>query len=162
MLVKGAPGNQKKARRLEKKTKQRNQNKTRHNKNLCIFYEMRCIFVSPTHRWMTKCHYATSHNVSYSFLSAGLNIHAFLWTADYYALCAAHFCYFITTKGTKLYIKSLRAEQNGRHFADDNFNDFSKQETVLFWFKFHWNLFIWLLLTICHHWFRWWLDTEEA
>ena len=28
--------------------------------------------------------------------------------------------------------------------------------------KFHWNMFLIVYLTTCHHWFRWWLGIEQA
>ena len=31
-----------------------------------------------------------------------------------------------------------------------------------FWFKFHWNLFLGVQLTINQHWFRQWLDAKQA
>ena len=33
-------------------------------------------------------------------------------------------------------------------------NEFSWMKMVEFWFKFHWNLFPWVQLTIGQHWFR--------
>ena len=53
---------------------------------------------------------------------------------------------------------TLRLRQNGPHFADNIFNAFSFE----LWIKFHWNLFLWVQLTIIKHCFRWWLGTEQA
>ena len=30
------------------------------------------------------------------------------------------------------------------------------------WIRFHWSLFLWVILTIIQHWFRWWLGTDQA
>ena len=36
-------------------------------------------------------------------------------------------------------------------------NAFAWMKIVVFWLKFHWNLFLWAQLTIFKHWFGWWL-----
>ena len=45
--------------------------------------------------------------------------------------------------------------QNGRHFWQTKFsNAFSWMKVIQFWFKFHWNLFPGIQLTINQNWFR--------
>ena len=39
---------------------------------------------------------------------------------------------------------------------------FSWMKNLLFWFKFHWILFLMVQLTITQHWFRKWLGTGQA
>ena len=39
---------------------------------------------------------------------------------------------------------------------------FSWMTIFVFWFKFHWSLFVKLQLTISEHWFRYWLGAEQA
>ena len=39
------------------------------------------------------------------------------------------------------HINTLRPRQDGRHFPDDILNSFSCMKIVVFWLKFHWNLF---------------------
>ena len=39
---------------------------------------------------------------------------------------------------------------------------FSWVKIVVFWWKFHWNLFPWIQLTIFQHWVRWWLGAGQA
>ena len=39
---------------------------------------------------------------------------------------------------------------------------FSWMKMYEFWFKFHWSLFLRVLLTIFQHWFRWWFSTYKA
>ena len=34
-------------------------------------------------------------------------------------------------------------------------NIFSWMKNFVFWFEFHWSLFLWVQLTISQHWFRW-------
>ena len=41
-------------------------------------------------------------------------------------------------------------------------NGFSWMKMYWFWFKFHWNLFQRVKLTIFQHWFRKWLGTDQA
>ena len=41
-------------------------------------------------------------------------------------------------------------------------NSFPKMKICVFWFQFHWRLFLWVQLTIRQHWFRWWLGAEHA
>ena len=41
-------------------------------------------------------------------------------------------------------------------------NVFSWMKMMEFRLKFHWSLFLWVLLTISEHWFRWWLGTDQA
>ena len=33
----------------------------------------------------------------------------------------------------------------------------SLEKIVVFWFQFHWSVFLRLYMVICQHWFRWWL-----
>ena len=35
-------------------------------------------------------------------------------------------------------------------------------KSLLFWFEFHWSVFLRIQLTISHHWLRWWLGAEQA
>ena len=44
--------------------------------------------------------------------------------------------------------------QNGRHFTDDIFNAFSWRKSSVFWFEFHWSLFVRVQLTIIQCWFN--------
>ena len=53
------------------------------------------------------------------------------------------------------WVNTLRLKQYGHHFADA----FSWKEMFVFWFKFHWSVFLNVQLTISQHWFRWWLGT---
>ena len=41
-------------------------------------------------------------------------------------------------------------------FADE----FSRMKSFVFWLKFHWNMFMGVLLKITQRWFRWWLGAE--
>ena len=41
-------------------------------------------------------------------------------------------------------------------------NAFSWMKSFVFWFNFHWSLFLRVQLTISQHWFRLWLDDEEV
>ena len=41
-------------------------------------------------------------------------------------------------------------------------NAFSWIKTFVFWFEFHWRLFLRVQLTISQHWFRWWLGAEQV
>ena len=41
-------------------------------------------------------------------------------------------------------------------------NTFSWMKMIKFRFKFHWNLFPWVQLTMNQHWFRYWLGAEQA
>ena len=49
-------------------------------------------------------------------------------------------------------LKTLRLEQNRRHFADDSFKHISLNWVDSIWFKFHWKLFQRVKLTISQHW----------
>ena len=46
-------------------------------------------------------------------------------------------------------------EQNGRHFTDDIFLCINLNENVVFWFQFHWSLFLGVQLTIIRLWLKW-------
>ena len=53
--------------------------------------------------------------------------------------------------------------QNGHHVGRRHFsNAFSWKKMIKFLFKFHWNLFPWVQLTISQHWFSKWLGAEQA
>ena len=41
-------------------------------------------------------------------------------------------------------------------------NAFSWMETFVFWFEFHWSLFLRVQLTLSHHWFRLWLGAKQV
>ena len=41
-------------------------------------------------------------------------------------------------------------------------NAFSWIKSFVFWFKFHWSLFLMVELTIFRHWFRLWLGADQA
>ena len=45
-------------------------------------------------------------------------------------------------------------QQNGRHFADDIFECNFMNEYFVFWFEFHWNLFLRAQLTTIQHYIR--------
>ena len=51
-------------------------------------------------------------------------------------------------------VNSSPPGQNGRHLADDFSYAFLWIEIFVFWIKFHWSLFLWIPLTVTHHWFR--------
>ena len=53
-------------------------------------------------------------------------------------------------------------EQNGRHSQTTFSNAFSWIKIRVFWFNFHWILFLWVQLTIRQHWSRWWLGAEQV
>ena len=54
-------------------------------------------------------------------------------------------------------------EQNGRHFGRRHFQmHFLEKKMMEFRFKFHWNWFPGVQLTIRQHWFRWCLGTDQA
>ena len=60
-------------------------------------------------------------------------------------------------------INTLRPRQNDRHFAQTMFsNTFSWMKMYEFRLKFHWSLFLRFQLTICQHWFRYWLGAVQA
>ena len=52
---------------------------------------------------------------------------------------------------------ALRPRRNDRHIPDDIFKCIFLMKMHEFRFKFHWSL-----LTMCQHWFRLWLCTEQA
>ena len=57
------------------------------------------------------------------------------------------------------HVNTLRPRQNGHLFPDDFFSKaFSWMKIYEFQLKFHWSLFV----TICQHWFRWWLGANQA
>ena len=41
-------------------------------------------------------------------------------------------------------------------------NPFSRMKSFVFWFEFHWSLFLRVQLTISQHWFRKWLGADQA
>ena len=55
----------------------------------------------------------------------------------------------------------VRPRQNGRHFTDNTFQLTFYMKKVVFWFKFHWNLFkkVWLIKS--QHWFGRWHQTGD-
>ena len=42
------------------------------------------------------------------------------------------------------------------------FSDVSQRKTFEIRIKFHWNMFVRVSLTICRHWYKWWLGAEQA
>ena len=48
----------------------------------------------------------------------------------------------------------LPLDKMAANLADDFSNEFSWMKMIELWFKFHWNLFLWVQLTIGQHWFR--------
>ena len=58
-------------------------------------------------------------------------------------------------------IYTIRLQQKCCHFADDIFKWIFFSENV-WWFRFQWNLFIMVQLTISQRWFRYWLGATEA
>ena len=47
--------------------------------------------------------------------------------------------------------------------SQTTFSDaFSSMKTYIFWFKFHWSLFLGVQLTIFQQWFREWLGADQA
>ena len=60
-------------------------------------------------------------------------------------------------------INTLRPRQNGHHFAYDIFKRiFLNENYLIFLFEFYLNIFPGAQLSICHHWFRWWLGADQA
>ena len=57
---------------------------------------------------------------------------------------------------------TLTLWQDNSHFANNILKLLFCAKNALFWFKFHWNLFAMVQLTICQLWFRWWLGAEQA
>ena len=55
----------------------------------------------------------------------------------------------------------VRPRQNGHHFTDNTFQLTFYMKKVVFWFKFHWNLFkkVWLIKS--QHWFGRWHQTGD-
>ena len=41
-------------------------------------------------------------------------------------------------------------------------NALSWKKIIVFLFKFHWNMFPWVQISICQHWFTWWLGALYA
>ena len=70
--------------------------------------------------------------------------------------------YYMYLQGARWCFNTLRLRQNGRHFPDEILKCIFMNEKCLFWFKFHWNLFLRVQLTIFHHWFREWLGADQA
>ena len=58
------------------------------------------------------------------------------------------------------WVNTLRPKQNGHHFADDTFKPWIKMLEIRL--IFHWSLFQRVKSTILHHWFRLWLDADQA
>ena len=51
-------------------------------------------------------------------------------------------------------VNTLRPRRNGRHITDNIFKCFFQNKMYEFRLKFHWSLFLKVLLTIFQHWFR--------
>ena len=60
-----------------------------------------------------------------------------------------HMC---SKEGHNLWINTLRPELNFWKFLSTS--AFSWNKMFVFWLKIHWNLFVRVHLTNCHHWFR--------
>ena len=57
----------------------------------------------------------------------------------------------------------MEAETRWPSFLQTTFsNAFSWMKSFVFWFEFHWSLFLKVQLTISQCWFRWWLGAEQA
>ena len=57
----------------------------------------------------------------------------------------------------------LGTEQVTSHYLNQSIsNPFFLMKTLEYQFNFHWNLFLGVQLTTSQHWFRQWLDTEQA
>ena len=61
----------------------------------------------------------------------------------------------------KCNLNSFPPRQDGRHFGRSHFKCIFLNVIELR-FKFHWNLFQWVQLTKCQHWFRKWFGAEQA
>ena len=61
-------------------------------------------------------------------------------------------------------INTWRPERNDLNLADDLFKYilFSWMKIFILWLKLHWILLFRVKRTIRHHWFGWWLGTEQA
>ena len=69
---------------------------------------------------------------------------------------------FLMARHRQVLTERLRPSRNRRHFAVDIFNAFSWMKIYWFRWKFHWRLFPRIRLTIFQHWFRLWLDSDQA
>ena len=67
---------------------------------------------------------------------------------------------FIGSHGYHL-LSTLRPKQNGHHFAADIFRFIVFLKIVYFCHYFT-AIYWWESLTICQHWFRWWLGAEQV
>ena len=71
-----------------------------------------------------------------------------------------HFHFSITTVLRACWASLISPWHNGRQIADDIFKWKFWMKSFVFWFEFHWSLFLRVQLTIIQHWFRWWLGDE--
>ena len=71
-------------------------------------------------------------------------------------MSSIHILYLTVAQTSNAYsiVNSSLPGQNGRHFADDIFKCTFMNENFVFWFEFHWSLFLRVQLTISQHWFR--------
>ena len=73
------------------------------------------------------------------------------------------FIYKYATKISTANVYILRPRQNSRDFADDILTCIFMYESVYITIKvFHWRLLPRVQLTIFQHWFKWWIDAEQA
>ena len=81
------------------------------------------------------------------------NKQALFWILAWHRVGDKQFTEPLIAQLTDAYVRhpiSMSLEQ-GRHFADDDSHAFSWMETILFWFKFRWNLFIGVQFAISQH-----------
>ena len=57
---------------------------------------------------------------------------------------------------------TLRPTQNGHHFTDDTFKLIFLNNVYYVFIKISLKYFPGVVLSICQHWFRWWLGTQRA
>ena len=55
---------------------------------------------------------------------------------------------------TRRFFNTLRPRKMTANFQTKVSNAFSSMKMYEFWLKFHWSLFLWVQLTVFHHWFR--------
>ena len=64
--------------------------------------------------------------------------------------------------GDLSYVKLSSPGKNDCHFAHDIFRCISWMKSVVFWFEFHWNMFLGIQFSITRHWLRKWLGAEQT
>ena len=71
-------------------------------------------------------------------------------------------CLVISEWSVRPHINSSPLDKTITILQTTHSNAFSWMKTFVFWFEFHWSLFLRAQLTIIKHWFRWWLGAEQA